>query len=390
MKRIPIFLMAFALAVSCAPAYNVTKSYDAKHFAKLQAVMDNPSTPKGTGYSYTEAAAIGIKGKMFYDTPNPYHRIDTVKYKGMTPGENQQARSAAGLCLVFKTNATSLAVKTVWGQEYNAVNTMPLAYKGYDLYIKDKKGKWVWAAAAAARKPKDDDHLVIIKNMAPGEKECLLYLPMYSEIRSCKLGVSVGSYIKPVDDAFRHKIVFHGSSYTQGISISRAGMSYPMQFMRNTGLQVLAFGMSGNCKMQPYFADVLEDVEADAYVFDAFSNPDYKMIQERLQPFIDRMIAAHPGKPLIFQQTIYRESRNFNLYNDAYEQAKQDMASSEFDRLLKDPKYKDVYFIQTNACEKGRHEYSVDGTHPDDHGYYLWARSIEKPILTILAKYGIK
>jgi hypothetical protein len=49
-----------------------------------------------------------------------------------------------------------------------------------------------------------------------------------------------------------------------------------------------------------------------------------------------------------------------------------------------------VYFIQTNACEKDSHEYSVDGVHPDDHGYYLWSKSIEKPILSILAKYGIK
>ena len=114
------------------------------------------------------------------------------------------------------------------------------------------------------------------------------------------------------------------------------------------------------------------------------------MIQERLQPFIDRLIAAHPGKPLIFQQTIYREARNFSLTYDAKEQAKQDMASTMFDQLLKDPKYADVYFIQTNACEKDSHEYSVDGVHPDDHGYYLWSKSIEKPILTILAKYGIK
>ncbi len=76
-------------------------------------------------------------------------------------------------------------------------------------------------------------------------------------------------------------------------------------------------------------------------------------------------------------------------YN-AREQAKQDMASTLFDQLLKDPKYADVYFIQTDACEKGSHEYSVDGVHPDDHGYYLWSKSIEKPILAILAKYGIK
>ena len=51
-------------------------------------------------------------------------------------------------------------------------------------------------------------------------------------------------------------------------------------------------------------------------------------------------------------------------------------------------KYKDVYFVHPNAS--AAHESSVDGTHPDDYGYYLWARSIEKPVLRILRKYGIK
>jgi lysophospholipase L1-like esterase len=35
-------------------------------------------------------------------------------------------------------------------------------------------------------------------------------------------------------------------------------------------------------------------------------------------------------------------------------------------------------------------ETSVDGTHPGDYGYTLWAKSIEKPLLKILEKYGIK
>ena len=391
MKRFILAATAILTVCSCAPKlYNVTKSYDYKHFEQLQAVMDNPTTPKGTAYSFIEASDLGIAGKMFYDTPNPYHRIDTVKYKGMTKGENFQARCSAGLAIMFSTDATSLCVKTKWGQAYSSVATMPIAYRGYDLYIKNKKGEWTWAASGATKPEKAEEIQVLIKDMAPGNKDCILYLPIYTEIRSCQIGHTAGSYIKRLDGEFRNKILFHGSSYTHGISTSRPGMSYPMQFMRHTGMQVVGFGMSGNCKMQPYFAAVLEDVEADAYVFDSFSNPDYLMIKDRLQPFIDRLIAAHPGKPLIFQQTIYRENRNFSLTYNAREQAKQDMASTLFDQLLKDPKYADVYFIQTDASVKGSHEYSVDGTHPDDHGYYMWSKSIEKPILAILAKYGIK
>ena len=49
----------------------------------------------------------------------------------------------------------------------------------------------------------------------------------------------------------------------------------------------------------------------------------------------------------------------------------------------------DVYFITPDTGKDAR-ESSVDGTHPSDMGYMAWARSIEKPILKILKKYGIK
>ena len=53
-------------------------------------------------------------------------------------------------------------------------------------------------------------------------------------------------------------------------------------------------------------------------------------------------------------------------------------------------KYKNVYFIQTTDAADELHETSVDGTHPNDYGYTLWAESIRKPLLKILRKYGIK
>lgn len=338
-------------------------------------------------YTYTEASDLNLIGKII-DTPNPYHRVDTVKYKGFTKGENNQVRCPAGLAVLFKTDSPSIVVNTTFGTfVYEAVNTMPIAYRGYDLYIKDGK-EWVWAGAAAPTRTKPDKDVTVVAGMDGTMHECLMYLPIYSEVYSVKIGVEEGHTIEALESPFRHRVAIFGSSYTHGISTSRAGMSYPMQFMRHTGIQMLSLGCSGNCKMQPYFAAVLEDVDADAFVFDAFSNPDAQMIEDRLVPFIDRMIAAHPGKPMIFQQTIYRERRNFNQEVEKSESAKQEMAEKLFKEIKKDPKYKDVYFIQTNASQS--HETSVDGIHPDDYGYYLWSKSIEKPILRILRRYNLR
>ena len=338
------------------------------------------------GQVFTEAADLTLVGKLM-PTPNPYHRVDTVKYKGFTKGENLQVRCPAGVAVAFKTNSTTIWAKAVGDLQFTVRNSMMLAYVGFDLYIR-KDGEWLWAGADCQRIKEPEKPIAVVKDMTPGvERECLLYLPIYSDVSSVVIGIDEGCYIKPLENPFHHRVAIFGSSYTQGISISRSGMAYPSQFSRHTGIQMLNLGCSGNCKMQPYFADVLSDVEADAFVFDSFSNPDAKMIEERLFPFIERMQAAHPGKPLIFQQTIYRERRNFNAKVEASEAAKQHMADSLMKIAVK--KYKDVYFIGTNATSK-LHETSVDGTHPDDYGYYLWSRSIEKPILKILRKYGLK
>ena len=344
-------------------------------------------TPKDVKYVFTEASDLNLIGKIHEDTPNPYHRVDTVKYKGFTKGENRQVRSSAGLAVLFKTNSTTISVKTKFGWEYQAVNTMPLAYRGYDLYIKEK-GKWIYAASGAPKhEAPEEKNVVLIMNMDGKEKECMLYLPIYSELYSVQIGVQDGSYIESLESPFKHRIGIFGSSFTHGISTSRAGMSYPMQLMRSTGLQFLSLGCSGNCKMQPYFAEVLCDANVDALVFDAFSNPRAQMIKERLFPFIEKIQSAHPDIPLIFQQTIYREKRNFDTKEEAKETAKQETAAKLMAEACK--KYKNVYFIQTNASMPS-HETSVDGIHPDDYGYTLWAKSIEKPLLEILKKYRIE
>ena len=112
------------------------------------------------------------------------------------------------------------------------------------------------------------------------EKECLLYLPLFSEEYSVKIGVEEGATLVKGEAPFRHRVGIFGSSYTHGTSTGRAGMTYPAQFTRMTGIQLLSLGCSGNCKMQSYFADALVDADVDAFIFDSFSNPTPEQIKE--------------------------------------------------------------------------------------------------------------
>lgn len=351
------------------------------------AVVSAAAQKKQVNYTFTEVSSLTMVGKLMPDTPNPYHRVDTVRFKGFTKTENKQVRMSAGLAVAFKTDSKTITVKTKYLDRGFPVNTGGLAARGYDLYIK-KDGKWLWAASKVTSDQKPDDNVVLLGNLDGSMRECLMYLPILSEEESIKIGTEEGSTIEAIENPFRHRIGIFGSSFTHGISTSRAGMSYPDQLSRMTGLQFLSLGCSGNCKLQPYFADVLCAADVDAFVFDSFSNPTPEQIKERLFPFIEKVQAAHPGIPMIFQQTIYRESRNFNTSSDRNEARRMEVVDSLMNIAVK--KYPDVYFVRTTCATAPDHETSVDGTHPSDYGYTLWAESIRKPVTKILRKYGIK
>lgn len=335
---------------------------------------------------YIDAHQLNIVGKAL-PTPHPYHRIDTVEYKGFTIEENIQARCSAGLAVVFETNSTQIDILAEYGQYvYNGAGTSRIAAEGFDLYIR-KDGKWLYASSLA---PKErGDKLTLISDMDSTSKECLLYLPNYSEILSLQIGVDQQAFINPLENPFRHKVVIFGSSFTHGVGNSRSGMSYPLQISRNTGIGFYNIACAGNCRLQPYFADYMADIsDAEAFVFDAFSNLDGQMIRQTVIPFIEILRAAHPNVPLIFVQTIYREHRNFNKDLDRREADKQ-AAAIEMMAIAQE-RFDNIYFIDSEGFTGYDHASSVDGVHPSDVGYMRWAEALQPKLLEVFDEYGIK
>lgn len=335
-------------------------------------------------WAFTNARDLTIVGKLFPDTSNPYHRVDTDIYEGFDATEFKQVHMSSGIAVAFKTDSPSIAVKP----EFIKINgggggTSSLAAGGFDLYIK-KGGKWLWAGMATS---KGDEVRALLYFNSKGMSECLVYLPLFSELSSVQIGVKEGCRIEPIEP-FRHRIGVFGSSFTHGSGCSRPGMCWTSQFSRQTGLELCNLGCGGHSKLQDYFAAALAEAPVEAFLFDAFSNPSADLIEERLFNFIETIQAKKPDVPLIFIKTLYREWRNFNDEVAGKEEAKMDMADTMMKKACK--KYRNVYFVtSTNAADE-LHETTVDGTHPGDWGYHLYVASIKDDVLKILAKYGIK
>lgn len=355
------------------------KKYILLFFLAIYAVIDAVSLPP---LEFTSGHDLTLINKLM-DTPRRYARVDTVKYGEFTDFQRKElVQHPAGLALAFETNSDCVYANIDYIKRNRDINAPDISTSGVALYIK-KDGVWTFAGDNTPR-VKDSETFELVKNMSPGNKECLLYLPMFSIVDSVNIGVTPGSYLRPIENPFRHRIVFHGSSFTHGASVSQPAMTYVLQFERATGLHTPVLGVGGNAQLQQSWARVLADTPADAFVFDVFSNPSAEQVEERFDSFLATIRAKHPDIPIIFMQTIFRETRHFDTYRDKREQDRMDVAERKVKEAMK--RDKNIYFITPDAGIGT----TCDGTHPSDLGYYFWMQSIKEPVLKILAKYGIK
>lgn len=341
---------------------------------------------QGKAPFYVDAASLGVYGKACEVEGHPYSRLDPKEY-GLKGSLARKCLQSTGVFIAFSTDSRSLSLK--WETSPLKVvgtNTGANAQKGLDLYIK-RDGRWVFAAVAPPDMAGDCVHheKKVISTMPEGTKECLLYLPLFDSVESLEIGVDPGCTIAASPNPFARKIVFLGSSITHGSAASRAGMSYVARYGRDNGLYCLNLGFSGQAKLQECWARVAADIDADAFVFDQFSNPSAKEIHESFDRFVDIIREAHPETPLIFVQTIRREKRNFNEAADAFEAAKQKAGEEEVRARMKTDK--NIYFIPSDGFLGDDSLGTADGTHPTDVGFSRILEKMSPKLNKILKKH---
>lgn len=334
---------------------------------------------------YVDAATLTLVNKA-HPTTQPFQRVEVADFPDLSKTVRLYYSYPTGIAVVFRTDSRNICARWTTTDRKLSTHMTGLSQKGMDLYIK-RDGKWIFAGIA--RPGMGADHkATIVEHMDGSEKECLLYLPLFDELKALEIGVDANARIEAAPNPFRHKIVVIGSSITHGTGLSRPGMAYPAQLERATGFEFVNLGASGQCKMEQFFAHVAAACQADAFLFDSFSNPSAQQIEERLESFVETIRAAHPSTPLIFLQTEVRESRNFNDKIRKFEDDKRAASEAGMRKLLKADK--NIYFINPGMPLGDDHDATVDGVHPSDLGHGRILEVIRPQIVKILKKYDIR
>ena len=194
---------------------------------------------------WVDARDLAIHGHTQKCEQHPYHRIDHAA-TNLNKKLATMAEEAAGLYVSFKTNSSFIAASWSIVPHRTRDNMSMIMQRGLDLYIK-QDGEWRYAQSSRITPdPAVTSYKkLLVKRLPKEEKEFMLYLPGWSEVKSLQIGIEEGATIEGTPSPFRHKVVVYGSSITHGACASRAGMTYTAIMSRNLGIDFINFGFAG-------------------------------------------------------------------------------------------------------------------------------------------------
>ena len=351
---------------------------------RLSASVDyvNAHDRANAGYHYVDARKLGICGHPEDGCNTMLSRV-SPEFDFRDSGINEYAAQSTGLFLCFRTDSPSIRARWTTTCKNVGKNMSAIGQKGLDLYIR-RDGRWIFAGVGTPSMSGDFSfhESTMVADMDSSMKECLLYLPIFDRTYSLEIGVAEGSVLEALPNPFGKKVVCIGSSITHGAAASRAGMTWPALLSRRTGFYCPNMGFSGKSRLEISYAEFLARIDADAFIFDAFSNPDASEIYGRFDEFVDVIRAAHPDTPLIFLNTERRETRNFSRSREEFEAAKQSAARDVVTRRMKTDRH--IYFIDSGLFLGDDSIATADGTHPTDLGFDRMLRAVWKSLRRIL------
>ncbi|MBI4892841.1 MAG: SGNH/GDSL hydrolase family protein [Acidobacteria bacterium] len=332
-----------------------------------------------------DASKLTVEGLAFQDRKSPWDRLP-ARAEGVVRKEVWAlSRDSAGALVRFTSNATQLRARwTLTRKSLAGVNMTAIGASGLDLYVKTGPASWRWLGVGRPSNAPEIES-VLATGIPAGDREYMLYLPLYNGVKTLEIAVPKGATLTPAParPPARKPIVFYGTSITQGASATRPGMCHPAILGRWLDRAVINLGFSGNGRMESEVIKFITEIDAAAFVLDCLPNITAKEVEERTEPGVKMLRAAHPNTPILLV-----EDRNYPqgfLLPTPRErnQSSQAALRAAFQRLQK-AKIRSLYYLAAPQLLGDDGEATTDGSHPSDLGFVRQAKAFEKPLRKML------
>lgn len=366
-STIPLLLLGCIFSVSRAPAQTAA--------APAAAIQ------------WTDVRGLGLEGQGYSDVKAPFDRLP-AKAEGVVPDPVWNlSRHSAGMHVRFVTDATTIRARWTVGSSNLAMPHMAATgVSGVDLYVKTDAGTWHWLAVGKPTSVTND--VALVGNLPPGKREYLLYLPLYNSTLSAEVGVPEGCALEkagPWGPGERKPIVLYGTSILHGACASRPGMVHSAILGRRFHYPHINLGFSGNGRMEPALAELLAEIDAAAYVLDCLPNMNAAQVEERVEPFVKILRAAHPETPIVLVED--------RTYADAFllagKRERNDTSRAALRAAyarLREAGVPNLHYIEGENLLGDDGEGTVDSSHPSDLGFMRQADAFAPILAPVLSR----
>lgn len=312
-----------------------------------------------------------------------YLRVSREIAKTVNEGVAELCASTSGVRIRFCTDSPYIAIKAVFPWVWK-FPFMPLTgSNGFDLYQEIGGQQFLTGAYIPPMdEEKGFDGIVYTKNSQEAMINYVLNFPLYNPVTKLYIGLKEGSRIERPDSYINKKpVVFYGSSITQGGCASRPGNIYQNVLSRALNMDYLSLGFSGSARGEKEIAEYMAELDMCAFVSGYDDNaPDseylkkthfalYETVRSK-KPELPYIMVSHPCQGVINEAVLRRK-----IIMESYIKAL-------------DRGDKNVYFIDGDSLFAG-YEYdncSVEGSHPNDLGFYRIAQGMLPILRSILYK----
>ena len=327
---------------------------------------------------------LGLEGRGWNDTNTPYDRLPAKAEPLVRPPVWGLSLNSAGMAVRFRTDATRIKARWTLRSDSLAMNHMPATgVSGIDLYARMDDGPWHWLAVGRPSAPENETELV--GDLPAGERDYLLYLPLYNGVSEVTLGVPWDSRLGPTRPPRSEKpILFYGTSITQGGCASRPGMVYTAILGRRLDARTINLGFSGNGLMEPELADLLAELDPSIYVLDCLANMTADLITERVEPFVRTLRTARPDTPIVLL-----EDRTYaHAFLVAKVRERNQTSRAALRRAygnLREAGVPGLHYVEGDRLFGDDGEATVDGSHATDLGFMRQANLLEPLLESLLS-----
>lgn len=329
-----------------------------------------------------------ISGFPWIEQDRVFRRLPVNPKYEITNAVDQLADCTSGGQICFQSDTRKLAVRVKLTGKANMPHMPSTGQCGFDCYI-GVPGQKRFINAAKYNIEDSGYEILLLEADEAENRNITLNFPLYQGVEEVLIGIDEEAKIMPpLPYESEKKIIFYGTSITQGGCATRPGMSFTNILSRRINYEFINLGFSGNGKGEPNMARIITEINNPAcLVLDYEANcVDTPTFAETLPEFIRIYREVYPYVPiLVLSKFKYsREMVNSRFEQWRIERKELQLNTVEQFRLKGDS---NIFFYDgEDMLGEDFDECTVDGAHPTDLGFIRIAGKLTPVLEEILGR----